>query len=309
MATPIRMLPLNALRSFDAAARHLSFAAAAAELGVTPSAVSVQVRRLEEWVGSPLFVRGHRSISLSMAGKRLAPQLTSLFTAMQRVVAQVADLDATSLQISAMPSFASKWVAPRMASFALAHPAIQVRITASDPRSDFDRDGIDIGLRYGDGDYPDLHAELVSPAVAFPVCSPALAAEVAGDPAAIDADQLLHDESSLVAPGLPTWSAWFAKAGVSRRAEGAGPLFSNSHMALSAAIAGQGFALGLTPLVDEDLATGRLVKPFDIELPSPFGFWLVCRRDRLEEPKIAAFRSWVSAQVRATQPSLASPSG
>jgi LysR family glycine cleavage system transcriptional activator len=305
MATPIRMLPLNALRSFDAAARHLSFAAAAAELGVTPSAVSVQVRRLEEWVGSPLFVRGHRSISLSMAGKRLAPQLTSLFTAMQRVVAQVADLDATSLQISAMPSFASKWVAPRMASFALAHPEIQVRITASDPRSDFDRDGIDIGLRYGDGDYPDLHAELVSPAVAFPVCSPELAAGVAGDPAAIDADQLLHDESSLVAPGLPTWSAWFAKAGVSRRAEGAGPLFSNSHMALSAAIAGQGFALGLAPLVDEDLATGRLVKPFDIELPSPFGFWLVCRRDRLEEPKIAAFRSWVSAQVRAAQASPA----
>jgi LysR family glycine cleavage system transcriptional activator len=297
MASSIRMLPLNALRSFDAAARHLSFAAAAVELGVTASAVSVQVRRLEEWVGSPLFMRGHRSISLSVAGKRLAPQLTALFTSMERLVAQVADLDATSLQISAMPSFASKWVAPRMAGFAAAHPEIQVRITASNPRSDFDRDGIDIGLRYGDGDYPDLHAELIAPAVAFPVCSPVLAARVGADPAAIEAGQLLHDESSLVAPGLPTWSAWFAKAGVSRRAEGGGPLFSNSHMALSAAVAGQGFALGLAPLVDDDIAAGRLVKPFSVELPSPFGFWLVCRKDRLQEAKIAAFRAWILAQA------------
>jgi LysR family glycine cleavage system transcriptional activator len=298
MASSIRMLPLNALRSFDAAARHLSFAAAAAELGVTPSAVSVQVRRLEAWVGSPLFVRGHRSIALSVAGKRLAPQLTTLFTAMERLVAQVADLDATSLQISAMPSFASKWVAPRLASFAAAYPEIQVRIIASDPRSDFNRDGIDIGLRYGDGAYPGLHAELIAPAVAFPVCSPALAARIAGDPAAIEAAELLHDESALVAPGLPTWSAWFAKAGVSRRADGGGPLFSNSHMALSAAIAGQGFALGLAPLVDDDLAAGRLVRPFETELASPFGFWFVCRADRLDEPKIAAFRAWAQDQAQ-----------
>ena len=106
MATTNRMLPLNALRSFDAAARHLSFAAAATELRVTPAAVSVQVRRLEEWVGAPLFVRGHRSIVLSTTGQRLAPQLTALFVEMERLLAQVADLDATSLQISAMPSFA-----------------------------------------------------------------------------------------------------------------------------------------------------------------------------------------------------------
>ncbi len=297
MATPIRTLPLNALRSFDAAARYLSFTTAAAELGVTAAAVSVQVRRLEEWVGAPLFLRGHRSIALSIAGQRLAPQLTSLFADMERLLSEVANLDAMSLQVSAMPSFASKWVAPRLASFTSRHPALQVRITGADRRADFDRNGVDIGLRYGDGDHGDLHGERIARAIAFPVCSPALAAHCDGDPAAMEPALLLHDESSLVAPGLPTWSAWFAKAGAPERPEGGGPLFSNSHMALSAAVAGQGYALGLSPLVDDDLAAGRLVRPFDIEIESAFGFWFVCRRDRLGEPKIAAFHDWIFEQA------------
>lgn len=301
MASPIRMLPLNALRSFDAAARHLGFTAAAAELGVTPAAVSVQVRRLEEWVGAPLFLRGHRSIALSATGHRLAPRLTALFVEMERLVSEVADLDATTLQVSAMPTFASKWVAPRLASFTARHPDIQVRIVGSDRRTDFDRDGVDIGLRYGDGDVGDLHGELIAPATAFPVCSPALAAQFGHEPANLGNALLLQDESSLVAPGLPTWTTWFAKAGVRRTNENAGPLFSNSHMALAAAIAGQGFALGLSPLVDDDVAAGRLVKPFAVEVASAFGFWFVCRGDRLRETKIAAFRAWIFEQARAVR--------
>lgn len=297
MATPIRMLPLNALRSFDAAARHLSFAAAAAELGVTAAAVSVQVRRLEQWVGAPLFVRGHRSIALSATGRTLAPRLKSLFIEMEHLLSEVANFDVTSLQISAMPTFASKWVAPRLASFIARYPQIQVRIMGADRRADFDRDGVDIGLRYGDGSYGDLHGELIAQARAFPVCSPALAARCGTDPAGIDPALLLHDESSLVAPGLPTWSAWFAQAGVPRGVDTGGVLFGNSHMALSAAVAGQGLALGLAPLVDDDLAAGRLVKPFAVEIPSAFGFWFVCRKDRLHEPKIAAFRGWIFEQA------------
>jgi LysR family glycine cleavage system transcriptional activator len=301
MATPIRTVPLNALRSFDAAARHLSFATAAAELGVTAAAVSVQVRRLEEWVGVPLFVRGHRSIELSATGRRLAPRLTSLFTEMERLLSEVADFDTTSLQISAMPTFASKWVAPRLAGFTVRHPNIRVRIVGADRRADFERDGVDIGLRYGDGDYPDLHCEQIAPATAFPVCSPTLAANCGADPGAIDQALLLHDESSLVAPGLPTWAAWFAQAGVPRPTDGSGPLFGNSHMALSAAVAGQGFALGLAPLVDDDLAAGRLVKPFALEISSTFGFWFVCRKDRVLEPKIAAFRAWILDQAASSR--------
>jgi LysR family glycine cleavage system transcriptional activator len=296
VATPLRMLPLNALRSFDAAARHLSFSAAAADLGVTAAAISVQVRRLEEWVGGPLFVRGHRSIALSPAGRRLAPRLTALFVEMERLLSEVAELDAQVLQVSAMPSFASKWLAPRLASFVARHPSIEIRVVGSDRRADFDRDAVDVGLRYGDGDFGDLVSDLIASASAFPVCSPALAATCAGDPARLAARLLLHDESALVAPGLPTWGAWFAAAGVAPPVE-AGPLFSNSHMALSAAVAGQGFALGLGPLVADDLASGRLVRPFALEVPSAFGFWFVCRRDRLAEPKIEAFRAWIREQA------------
>jgi LysR family transcriptional regulator, glycine cleavage system transcriptional activator len=299
MVTAIRNLPLNALRSFDAAARHLNFAAAAAELGVTAAAISVQVRRLEEWVGVPLFVRGHRGISLSGAGRALAPRLTALFLEMERLLSQVADFDTTSLQISSMATFAAKWVAPRLASFTSRHPQLQVRIVAADRRVDFDRDGVDIGLRYGDGNYGELYSRQIARARAFPVCSPALAARCGADPARIDGALLLHDESSLVAPGLPTWSDWFAQAGAARVIEGSGALFGNSHMALAAAVAGQGFALGLAPLVDEDLAAGRLVRPFAVELPSTFGFWFVCRAERLAEPKIAAFHRWIFEQAAA----------
>jgi len=299
MVSSIRMLPLNALRSFDAAARRLSFAAAATELGVTPAASSVQVRRLEEWVGSPLFVRGHRSLSLAEAGQRLAPRLTALFLEMERLVSEVRDLDAITLQISAMGSFASKWLAPRLGGFVADHPAIQVRIANADRRVDFDRDPVDVGLRYSADDHGDLHADLIARARAFPVCSPALAERYGADPSRIPRHMLLHDESALVAPGLPTWSTWLAAAGAPALPEGAGPWFSNSHMALSAAIAGQGFALGLAPLVDDDIAAGRLLRPFELELESSFGFWLVCRPDRLGEAKIAAFRAWILAQTGA----------
>ena len=297
MVSSFRMLPLNALRSFDAAARRLSFAAAASELGVTPAAISIQVRRLEEWVGSPLFVRGHRSLSLSSAGQRLAPRLTALFLEMEQLVSDVRDLDAATLQVSAMGSFASKWVAPRLGSFVGEHPAIHVRIMSADQHADFDRDGVDVGLRYSGDDHGGLHADLIARARAFPVCSPALAELYGDDPARIPARLLMHDESALIAPGLPTWSTWLAAAGAPTLPEGAGPWFSNSHMALSWAIAGQGFALGLAPLVDDDLAAGRLVKPFDLELESTFGFWFVCRADRLTEAKIAAFRTWILAQA------------
>jgi LysR family transcriptional regulator, glycine cleavage system transcriptional activator len=297
MATSNRPLPLNALRSFDAAARHLSFAAAAEELHVTPAAVSVQVRRLEEWVGAPLFQRGHRSITLSTTGEALAPRLTALFVEMERLLGQVAKVHTGSLQISAMATFASNWLAPRLVRFRAAYPEIQVRVIGANRRSDFERDGIDIGLRYGDGDYPDLHCERIARATATPVCSPALAAPLRGDPARIETALLLHDESSLVAPGLPTWSAWFAEAGAPRDIGGEGILLSHSHMALSAAIQGQGFALGLTPLIDSDLAAGRLVRPFATAIESGFGFWFVCARERLAEPKIAAFRSWIFDEI------------
>lgn len=295
MSISVRSLPLNALRSFDAAARHLNFTAAAAELKVTPGAISAQIRRLEEWAGVPLFVRGHRSVALSEAGARLAPRLTSLFVDMERLLGEVADIDADALQVSTIQSFAAKWLAPRIGGFGERHPGLQIRVLGEDRQVDFDRDGVDVALRYGDGRNGELHAERIAPAVAVPVCSPALAA-LYPDPAAIPPELLIQDESSLIAPGLPTWEAWFAARGTARVTD-RGPLFHNAHMAIAAALGGQGFALGLTPLIDRDVAEGRLVRPWEPALESPFGFWFVCRADRLDEPKIAAFRQWVFEQA------------
>jgi LysR family glycine cleavage system transcriptional activator len=292
MAIGIRSLPLNALRSFDAAARHLSFTAAAAELNVTAGAISVQIRRLEEWAGTPLFVRGHRSLSLTLAGERLAPKLTSMFLDLERLLTEITAIDAESIHVSTIQSVAAKLLAPRITSFTDAHPTLQVRIVGEDHRVDLERDAVDVAIRYGDGAYGELYSELIARAVAFPVCSPELARRYT-KPGEIPHTLLFEDDSSFVAPGLPTWDTWFGAAGVARAIGVGGAVFRNSHMAIAAALAGQGFALGLSPLVDIDLAEGRLVRPFPQEVASPFGFWFVCRRERLSEPKIAAFRKWV----------------
>lgn len=295
----VRAAPLNALRSFEAAARHLSFVAAAAELGVTASAISVQVKRLEARIGRPLFERGHRSVRLSETGARLAPALGTIFVELDRLLTEVVEPVAGSIQLSAMPSFATRWLAPRLAGFAQLRPTYPVRLVGADTLVDFDRDGVDIGLRYGPGGYAPLHFERIAAAQAFPVCSPAFRAAHAdrlGDPSGLAGLPLLTDETSLQSPGLPSWPNWFAAAGVAA-APGRGPQFDSLHMALAAAVAGQGVALGLTPLVDEDLASGALVRLFETALPSPYAFWFVCRADRLRERKIRAFRDWILAEA------------
>jgi LysR family glycine cleavage system transcriptional activator len=296
----IRGAPLNALRSFEAAARRMSFVAAAEELGVTASAVSVQIKRLEARIGRPLFVRGHRSVKLSAIGARLAPALTAVFLDLDRLLAEIVEPASDSLLISAMPSFATKWLAPRLTDFSSRKPSFPVRVAGADHLVDFDRDGVDVGLRYGPGGYAPLHAEKLADARAFAVCSPAFLAahpSAALDPAALLELPLISDETSLRAPGLPNWAGWFVAAGVKSAAALRGPVFESAHMALEAAVGGRGAALGLTPLVDEDLRAGRLVRLFETELASPYSFWFVCRKDRLRERKIRAFRDWVVAAV------------
>lgn len=299
---PRVQLPLNALRSFEAAARLLSFNAAAAELGVTPSAVSLQIRRLEDSIGRSLFVRNHRSVTLSDTGARLAPKLGSLFAEMEALLSTVVGPEANSLRISAMPSFAAKWLAPRLSGFTSLHPHYQVRLAGEDALACFERGDIDIGLRYGPGDYPGLHCEKIASAVAFPVCSPAFAERHGASltkPEGLTHFPLLQDEIAVKAAGLPTWASWFEAAGVERAVDNRGPQFESHHMALAAAEADQGLALGLSPIVDDDLAAGRLIRLFDIAVPSRFSFWLVCRADRAKERKIAAFRAWMAEAIAA----------
>ncbi len=299
MSTMLNRTPLTALRTFEVAARKLSFNEAAEELGVTPAAVSLQIRRLEERVERPLFVRRHRSLELSETGARLAPRLTRLFADLERLLTDVIVPESATLRVSAMPSFGSKWLAPRLARFTESRPEYTVRIEGDDALSTFDRDDVDIGLRYGPGGYDDLFQERIAEARAFPVCSPDYAArhaDLIASPGALAGASLLLDEIALKAPDLPSWSMWFAKAGIPSPSP-RGPLFESQHMALTAAIAGQGVALGVTPLVDDDIQAGRLIRLFEIDLPSVFAFWLVCRADRANERKVLAFRQWITREM------------
>ncbi len=301
MARSLNRVPLNALRSFEAVARHGSFNDAAGELGVTASAVSLQVRRLEERIGRPLFTRRHRSVSLTETGARLAPGLTETFDRMERLLSDVLGPTSASLRISAMPSFASRWLAPRIAVFAALHPEYEVRVSGDDNLLSFDRDDADLGIRYGAGPYPGLHCLRIADAAAVPVCSPAF---LQRHRAALSAASglvrlpLLHDDIGAAAPGLPTWDRWLAAAGVAGIARPRGLRFESQHMALTAAEAGQGIALGLTPLVDGALADGRLVRASTVAIASAHAFWIVCRSDRAQERKLKAIIRWIAQEMQ-----------
>lgn len=302
ISTPPRWLPLNALRAFEAAARHLSFAQAAHELGVTPAAVSQQVKRLEQRLGQPLFLRLNRAVRLTEAGQRLAAPLGMLFVQMSDLV-ETAVQTLPTLEVTAMPSLATKWLAPRLARFNAVCPDYQVRVSGSDLLVDFSRHPVDVGLRYGRGNYDDLFSEKLTDVVAFPVCSPSFAdayREKLEAPNGLAAVPLIHDESSIGETGLPTWPRWFAAAGLPAAQIRRILVFESTHMALDAALAGQGVALGLTLLVDDDIRQGRLVRLSDVELKSAFSYYLVCRRDRAEQRGVKAFRDWLKAEL-ATQ--------
>ncbi len=293
-------MPLNALRSFEAAARLGSFNAAAAELGVTPAAISLQVRRLEEVMGRPLFVRGHRSVKLSEAGARLSPGLSKLFSRMEHLLAQTIGSENALLRVSAMPSFASEWLAPRLGRFTSANPEYAIRVAGEDKLITLDRDEADVGIRYGSGDYSGLLCEMIAPASATPVCSPQFAEKHAAalvHPVGLLGLPLLYDEIAEIAPGLPTWESWFEAANVKGRVPKSGPRFESLHLALTAAQRGQGIALGLTPLIDEDVDAGNLVRPFPITVRSRFSFWLVLKAERARERKIATFREWLHQET------------
>lgn len=303
---------LEALRVFEAASRLGSFKAAAAELSVTPAAISQRIKALEESTGAMLFERLNRGLRLTPAGETLARSVRS---ALQQLDGAMLDLREQgrargpwTITISAAPSFASKWLAPRLHRFNERHPGAEIRVLASDIVVDLTRDpGIDIALRYGSGPYPGVHCERLWEAHALiPVCAPALVANP-GQPLDTPADLLCHQLLRVPLPSQarmgdkPGWFAWLTSAGIDQdQAQAAAeraPLFSNTHMALEAAAAGRGVALAPEVLVEEDLRTGRLVQPFPHRIPDPFSFWLLCRPDRTEERRIREFMRWMRSEA------------
>jgi LysR family transcriptional regulator, glycine cleavage system transcriptional activator len=305
-----RLPPLNSLRAFEAVARHFSFTEAADELCVSTAAVSHQIRALEDHLGTMLFRRSNRSLSLTPAGAVLLPEIREAFVRLRNATAQLRRRElAGSLTIGVPPSFAAKWLIPRLPGLREHCPEIEVRVACTSELVDFGYDDVDVAIRYGRGKYPGLHSELLMTSEFFPVCSPALAG---GHPGLLVPNDLrhfvlLHDETPAKLPTLPSWESWLNAAGARLVDPSCGPRFDASFLSLEMAIAGKGVALALSTLASRDLAEGRLVRPFARSLPSELSFFFVCPATALEQPKIKAFRAWLLEEAANCSSGLPEP--
>lgn len=290
-----RLPPLNALRAFEAAARHLSFTRAAGELNVTQAAISHQVKGLEEQLGLSLFRRINRGLLLTEEGQSLFPVIRNALDALADGVERVRQRETRGmLTVSVLPSFAVKWLVPRLSHFQDRHPDIDLRISASERLVDFARDAIDIAVRFGRGYWPGLRVDRVFSEAITPVCSPKLARQLS-EPMDLARVALL-EEDMLLTPEFPTWRDWLAAAGATNVDASRGPRFSHTHIMLQAAIDGRGVALSQVVLAADDLAAGRLVAPFPLRLPTDYAHYVVSPLVTADRPKVKAFREWVLSE-------------
>jgi LysR family glycine cleavage system transcriptional activator len=289
----MRRLPfLNGARAFESAARTGSFAAAAKELNVTAAAVSRMVRLLEERLGIALFQRNANGLTLTPAGRAYQGGLTQIFDALANLTNQVTALaNPYVLTVGVGPTFAIRWLIPRLASFRKLEPNIDVRITTGGAAAPF-ADDWTCGIKLGDGRWPDLTADRLFAADLVPVCAPALAS-VIKQPADLQGATLLH-----VAHSPDDWPRWLRAAGVVRT-RAAGPRFEFYGQALQAAADGLGWAMGIRPYIDDDIAAGRLIAPFALSVPKGASWYLLCKKGRTDEVGFCAFRSWIVAAARA----------
>jgi len=287
--------PLRALRAFEAAARHLSFAQAAAELGVTPGAISHQIKALEDWLGAPLFYRLARALRLTEAGEAALPFLTEGFDRLSDGTARMqARKDEHLLTVSVSPGFGSLWLVPRLDRFRRKHPDIEVRIDGTDRLVNIAGGEADVAIRYGHGGYADVQSDQLFAMRATPVCSPELQSKnpALQKPSDLKNHTLLHVEWK-EAEG--SWRTWLLAAGAADVDPLRGPRFTKEEMAVRAALDGEGVALIGDRMAADHLASGRLVRPFNAELSTPlvFAYFLLSAFGRQDEPKIMRFRDWL----------------
>lgn len=292
--------PLSALRAFEAAARLRSFSKAAEELSVTPAAISHQIAALEADLGVSLFERRNRAVELTASARVLLPGLTEAFSGIDESVRRLrSHNDTGTLTVTVSPSFAGKWLVQRLHRFQEQHPAIDVRISATDALVDLTRGDFDIGIRYGTGRYPGLAVELLLKNEVFPACSPALLRD--GPPLETPGDLrhhvLLHDQQSDRDPLAPSWPMWLKAAGVNDAQASHGLSFSANVLALEAAIAGHGVTLAYSTTAAADIAAGRLVRLFSLSLPDTFAYYIAAAPAALERPKVKAFRDWLRKEA------------
>jgi LysR family glycine cleavage system transcriptional activator len=292
-----RLPSLNGLRAFEAAARHLSFTQAAAELNVTQTAISHQIRRLEEELGIRLFVRQNRALALTPKARDYLPGVRAAFNDLRLATDQLLRKDDDHvLTVSTLASLAAKWLLPRLTAFQEAHPGIDVRITTSTGLVDFKGGDVDAAIRYGRGHWPGLRAEWLMADEVFPVCSPALLTgkRPLQRPEDLRDHVLLHNTNN-----SDDWRLWLTASGLPADiSKQPGITFDLILMTVQAAIDGIGIAMGRTTYVQDDIAKGRLVVPFEIALPADAGFYLVSPEATADPPKLRAFRNWLTAAAQ-----------
>ncbi|MCW2241392.1 transcriptional regulator GcvA [Azospirillum canadense] len=293
-----RLPPLNSLRLFEAAGRHLSFKLAAKELHLTPSAVSHGIQSLECWLGIPLFVRAARGLALTEAG---VIYLRHVHDAIEQLAVVTDSLPGRRpsgrLSVSVPPTFGLRWLIPNLPAFNARHPDIEVSVHTGHHHVRFPRDGFDLAIRMGRGDWPDLHAECLVMEDLVPVCAPALAGSLRAPEDLADAT-LLH-----VVEVSEDWAAWARLAGVETPPSDRGMRFDTVHMALESAALGLGVAIGRLPVVAQDIAAGRLVPVLGPPVRCSTGYWLVTSADLLVRREVVEFRKWIHGLMRASAPS------
>ncbi|MGR3760473.1 transcriptional regulator GcvA [Roseobacteraceae bacterium NS-SX3] len=294
-----RLPPLTALRAFEAAARHMSFARAAEELHVTPAALSFQIKSLEEHLGAPLFRRLNRAVELTEAGRVLSPGTNEGFQALSTAWSAARRLhDNTTLTVTAGPALTAKWLAPRLYEFASQHPEIDLRFSATLRQLDFTRDEVDVAIRFGYGPDSGVWALPLRRDWLTPVMTPEMA-ERYPTPHSLTEAPLLFDESLGFLDPPCDWPVWFRSQGIDFTPEH-GARFSQADHAIDAALAGVGVALGRRPIVVTDLHAGRLVAPFKTAIETKAHFRFLCAEGTENRPQIAAFREWFLAEIEKT---------
>jgi len=298
MAQDMPMPPLNALRAFEAAARHGSFARAAQELHVTPGAVSQQVRLLEEYLGVALFERTGQGLRLSASGTRALPKLSAAFESLAKAARSLnPERGRDVFVITSGPAFAAQWLAPRTDEIRRAIGGAELRIQAGLAFMDLAREAVDVAIRFGRVDTSCEHSERLVEEHLLPLCAPAIASSAAADAA------LLHDDSArLVDPELPDWAQWSQQPGAKPLALGPGVRFNQADHALQAAASGAGLLLGRLVLAWPLMSAGRLVSPFGPAVATGLAFHLVCSKDRLADSRVQRLRDWLHAALGPVQP-------
>jgi LysR family glycine cleavage system transcriptional activator len=294
---PDRLPPLTALRAFEAASRHMSFAKAAEELNVTPAALSFQIKSFEEHLGQPVFHRLNRAVELTEIGALLAPGLQTGFSEIASAWGRARRFAEQSiLTVTAGPAFTALWLAPRLFTFAAAHHDIELRFSASLKLVDFARDDVDLAIRFGQRPEDSLFSQALTDEWATPMLSPELAKGIE-KPEDLSRIPLLTDEVTQSFHPSANWDAWFAAAGAPPQ-ETLGVRFNQTDHAVNAAIAGTGAIMGRGSLTEAALRDGRLIMPFKLSLRTESKYWLVCPHGVENRPQVAAFMNWIDEQAR-----------